>query len=232
LYTDLYYVRLTGIQVDGKALMNISEGTFELHADGSGGVFLSTTQPVTYLEEAAYRVVRQALVSSIQSQGVSPYNTQDLDHLCYLTPSFVDVNVPTLALVFDGAVMELKPENYFLNDGAAGGLVCLTILPSRGGSVLGSLLQTGRNMIYDIGVGTGRLTFETAEGHSPRERDEDVSPIGKTTEEAPALGWWHSLSHLPLVMKIIAALPGVVASVVLAWVLKRLYTACCCCCKQ
>ncbi|KAI4966743.1 hypothetical protein ZWY2020_036993 [Hordeum vulgare] len=133
MYTDMYYVRLTGIQVDGKALSSIPAGVFELQADGSGGVFLSTTVPVTYLEEAAYSVVRRALV-------------------------------PRLTLVFDGveAAMELKPENYFFKDGAAGGLVCLTILPSWGGSVLGSLLTTGRSMMYNIGA--ERLTLETAEG--------------------------------------------------------------------
>ncbi|KAI4994840.1 hypothetical protein ZWY2020_034743 [Hordeum vulgare] len=66
MYTDMYYVRLTGIQVDGKALSSIPAGVFELQADGSGGVFLSTTVPVTYLEEAAYSVVRRALVSGDQ----------------------------------------------------------------------------------------------------------------------------------------------------------------------
>uniref|UniRef100_A0A8R7UAQ6 Peptidase A1 domain-containing protein n=2 Tax=Triticum urartu TaxID=4572 RepID=A0A8R7UAQ6_TRIUA len=134
-------VRLTGVQVDGKALSSIPAGAFELQADGSGGVFLSTTVPVTYLEEAAYSVLRRALVSRIQSQGVSPFDSQDLEHLCYPSSSFVNVKVPRLTLVFDGvgAAMELKPENYFFKDGAAGGLVCLTILPSRGGSVLGSL---------------------------------------------------------------------------------------------
>ncbi|XP_044366850.1 aspartic proteinase nepenthesin-2-like [Triticum aestivum] len=228
MHTDMYYVRLTGVQVDGKALSSIPAGAFELQADGSGGVFLSTTVPVTYLEEAAYSVLRRALVSRIQSQGVSPFDSQDLEHLCYPSPSFVNVKVPRLTLVFDGvgAAMELKPENYFFKDGAAGGLVCLTILPSRGGSVLGSLLQTGRNMIYDIGA--ERLTFETAEAPppeapSPSEREEDVSPKEKKTAEAPALSLrlWQWLSKLSLVMKIVVV-AIVAAAVVFAW---RTYTA-------
>ncbi|XBH87107.1 hypothetical protein VPH35_074640 [Triticum aestivum] len=144
MYTDMYYIRLTGIQ----------RSSSRRTADGSGGVFLSTTVPLTYLEEAAYSMVRRALVTRIHSQGVSPFDSQDLEHLCYLSASFVNVKVPRLTLVFDGVetAMELRPENYFFKDGAAGGLVCLTILPSRGGSVLGSLLQTGRNMIYDIAL--------------------------------------------------------------------------------
>ena len=58
-------------------------------------------------------------------------------------------------------------ENYFFADDS--GQTCLTILPSAAtGSVLGSLLQAGRKMTYDIyGNGGGRLTFETAPAGAP-----------------------------------------------------------------
>jgi hypothetical protein len=46
LYTDLYYVGLTGIHVGGEEVDGIPAGTFDLQDDGSGGVFLSTTVPV------------------------------------------------------------------------------------------------------------------------------------------------------------------------------------------
>jgi hypothetical protein len=46
LYTDLYYVGLTGVQVGGEEVDGIPAGTFDLQDDGSGGVFLSTTVPV------------------------------------------------------------------------------------------------------------------------------------------------------------------------------------------
>ncbi|KAF7052937.1 hypothetical protein CFC21_060956 [Triticum aestivum] len=155
---DLYYVGLSSIQVDGHDLDGIPAGTFDLQADGSGGVFLSSTWPATYLEETAYGALRRALVSSIESQGVTPVDAEDLHQLCYRRWSFSDVTVPALTLVFDGvnATMEVKPENYFFKDGLK---VCLTVLPSKGGSVLGSLLQTGTNMIFDIAGGL--LTFET-----------------------------------------------------------------------
>jgi hypothetical protein len=127
-------------------------------------VFLSTTLPVTYLEEAAYRVLRQELVSRIQAQGVAPANdADDLNHLCFLTQYFDKAKVPKLALVFDGsdATMELSVENYFFI--LADGQTCLSILPSTGGSVLGSLLQVNTTMTYDIYAdGTGLLTFQTA----------------------------------------------------------------------
>lgn len=159
-----YYVKLTGVEVDGQLLNAIPAGTFDVGADGSGGVFLSTTLPVTYLEEAGYSVLRSELISRIKAQGVDPANAaDDLYHLCYRTEEFVNAKVPTLALVFDGsdAVMELSVENYFFR--LADGQTCLTILPSNGGSVLGSLLQVDTTMTYHIHAdGTGMLTFETA----------------------------------------------------------------------
>ncbi|KAK1620137.1 hypothetical protein QYE76_025654 [Lolium multiflorum] len=163
----LYYVNLTGVQVDGKLLTDIPVGTFDVRANGSGGVFLSTTLPVTYLEEVAYRVLRQELVNRVQSQGVAPVNLTgggvDLDHLCFLRQNFDSVKIPTIALVFDGAdaAMELQVQNYFFDD--EGGQTCLTILPSIGRSVLGNLLQAGKTMTYDIhDDGGGLLTFKAA----------------------------------------------------------------------
>ncbi|XP_037419406.1 aspartic proteinase nepenthesin-1-like [Triticum dicoccoides] len=160
----LYYVNLTGMQVDGELLTAIPAGSFDSH----GGVSLSTTLPYTYLPEAAYRVLRRELVSRIQAEGVAPMNASveggagDLDRLCFLTHQFANVRVPILALMFDGAhtAMGLKVENYFFAQNA--GRTCLTILPSADGPVLGNLLQAGRKMTYEIhGDGGGVLTFET-----------------------------------------------------------------------
>lgn len=89
-----------------------------------------------------------------------------LTDLCYKSQSVVAV--PEMALVFDGEVMmELKEYNYFYTDDTSNGgtgLACLTMLPSQGVSLLGSLLQTGRSrtMTYDIGnAKSQQLIFET-----------------------------------------------------------------------
>lgn len=114
-YPYLYYVELTGVLVDGQ-LLNIPAGTFDVQADGSGGVYLSTTLPVTYLNQAAYNVIRQTLMSMMQSQGVIPINAAgDPNHLCFLTQYIANAKVPKLGLVFAGAdaAMELKAVNYF-----------------------------------------------------------------------------------------------------------------------
>ncbi|KAF0897751.1 hypothetical protein E2562_000463 [Oryza meyeriana var. granulata] len=161
LYPDLYYVNLIGIRVDGD-LTGIPAGTFDLQEDGSGGVFLSTTAPETYLEEAAYHVVKQAIQAKLQLPPVDG-SAVGLD-LCYTAQSMASVSVkvlPKLTLVFDGddATMDLRRANYFFKDNV-NGLECLTMKPWTGGSLLGSLLQTGTNMIYDMD--REQLTFEAA----------------------------------------------------------------------
>ncbi|CAN6170335.1 unnamed protein product [Urochloa humidicola] len=160
-YPDLYYVKLIGIQVNGQELTAIPAGTFDLRADGSGGVFLSTTILATYLEQTAYEVVKQAFQRGIPLEPVNG-SAVGLD-LCYMKQSLdeIKIKIPTLTLVFDGtkAAMELKKGNYFFADNSTG-LECLTILPSQGGSLLGSWLQTDINMAYDI-YGE-QLIFETA----------------------------------------------------------------------
>ncbi|KAM0823451.1 hypothetical protein ACQ4PT_070863 [Festuca glaucescens] len=140
-----YYVKLTGLLVDGQPLTSIPAGTFDAQADGSGGVYMSTTLPVTYLKEAAYNALRRELVSKIQSQGVIPVDTPgDLYHLCFLTQYFANAKVPTLALVFDcaDATMELTVNNYFFD--LAYGQTRMSILPSTDVSVLSTLPSSGQ----------------------------------------------------------------------------------------
>lgn len=163
-YPELYYVKLTGIQVDGEPLTDIPHGAFDLAADGSsGGVVLSTTYPITYLQENAYNALRQALVTKIASKPVNSSGTDDeLFDLCYYMHSVAEMTLPKITLVFDGEdspAMELTTVHYFYKDDTTG-LQCLTMLPTdaEGPSVLGSMMQAGTNMIYDLG---GRqLTFE------------------------------------------------------------------------
>ncbi|CAM0952037.1 unnamed protein product [Alopecurus aequalis] len=164
-YPDFYYVKLTSIQVDGVALDGIPVGAFDLSAGGeSGGAVMTTLSPVTYLHSAAYAAVRRALVSKIKS---APVNGSALDggvfDLCYNTLSVANLTFPKITFVLGTATMDLTTVHYFYKDNTTG-LQCLTMLPMPAGqpfgSILGSLLQTGTHMIYD--VDGGQLTFETA----------------------------------------------------------------------
>uniref|UniRef100_A0A0E0JRI3 Peptidase A1 domain-containing protein n=1 Tax=Oryza punctata TaxID=4537 RepID=A0A0E0JRI3_ORYPU len=172
-YPSLYYVELAGIQVDGKDVA-IPRGTFDLRKDGAGCVALSITTLVTVLEEAAYEPLRQAMASKIGLRAVDG-SALGLD-LCYTGESLAKAKVPSMALVFaGGAVMELEMRNYFYMDSTTG-LACLTILPSSAGdgSLLGSLIQVGTHMMYDINGSS--LVFESLE-QAPR-------PSGSSTQQS------------------------------------------------
>ncbi|PUZ60101.1 hypothetical protein GQ55_4G096700 [Panicum hallii var. hallii] len=166
-YPNAYLVGLAGVRVDGKDLA-IQRGTFDLRKDGSGGVVLSIAVPVTFLEESAYKLLRQALVSRIR-----------------LPRSLATAKIPAVALVFDGgAVVELEVGNYFYMD-AGSGLECLTILPSSAGgvSLLGSLIQAGTHMIYDIHGST--LAFESFEQASPPSNSSQVTSPPRRSSAPP-----------------------------------------------
>ncbi|KAG2608565.1 hypothetical protein PVAP13_4NG329000 [Panicum virgatum] len=133
------------IHVDGEELDDdIPAGTFDLRDDGSGGVFLSTTIPVTYLLSDAYRVVRKAFASRISAQPLRKTATAASTR-CATRRS------PWPASRFDDGGRDLE---------------CLTVLPSKGASVLGSLLQTGTTMIYDLDG--DQLTFVTMDTDKQR----------------------------------------------------------------
>ncbi|KAM0928434.1 hypothetical protein ACQ4PT_002478 [Festuca glaucescens] len=104
-YPDYYYVKLTGIQVDGEDLGGIPKGAFDLAAGGtSGGLVMSTLIPITYLQSsAAYAAVRRALVGKIKSPAVdgSAFGDGGFD-LCYDAQSVAGLTFPKLTLVFSG----------------------------------------------------------------------------------------------------------------------------------
>uniref|UniRef100_A0ACD5TL03 Uncharacterized protein n=1 Tax=Avena sativa TaxID=4498 RepID=A0ACD5TL03_AVESA len=169
-YPDLYYVQLTGIQVDGEPLTGIPAGAFDVAEDGSsGGVVLSTTTAITYLQGDAYDSLKQALVKSIKSDPAvssSSSNSNGFFDLCYSINAVAELTFPEIKLVFAGEgspAMELTTVHYFYKDADAE-LQCLTMLPMPSGqsvgTILGSMMQAGTNMIYDVGA--MQLTFEKA----------------------------------------------------------------------
>lgn len=125
---------------------------------------MSTLSPITYLHADAYNAVKQAMMSKIKAQEVNGSALAGVFDLCYNAQSVAALTFPKIKLVFDGGdapAIELTTVHYFFKDNVTG-LQCLTMLPMPAdvpfGSVLGSMVQAGTNMIYDVGGGT--LTLE------------------------------------------------------------------------
>uniref|UniRef100_A0A0D9WG01 Peptidase A1 domain-containing protein n=1 Tax=Leersia perrieri TaxID=77586 RepID=A0A0D9WG01_9ORYZ len=163
-YPNLYFVKLTGILVGGKDLLAPNGN------NGGADAVLSTSVPVTYLEKTAYDLLKDELKNVLGTSNIVSGSALGLD-LCYTSQYMATAyqKLPAVSFVFTGnAVMELKTRNYLYRDDDAG-LECLTILPSQdanGLSVLGSLIQTGTHMIFDI-QGKKGLSFESFDQPSP-----------------------------------------------------------------
>ncbi|KAF3338416.1 aspartic proteinase nepenthesin-2 [Carex littledalei] len=150
---SLYYVSLLGITV-GTTKLNIPSSTFALKNVGTGGTIIDSGTTITYLQTAGYNIVINAFVSQIKFPVVN--GSHFGADLCFSAPSNSSFNLPKFILHFDEADLDLPESNYFIIDPNTG-LLCLTVLPSPGPSILGNLLQQNFFVIYDIGE--NKLSF-------------------------------------------------------------------------
>ncbi|PAN38386.1 hypothetical protein PAHAL_7G168400 [Panicum hallii] len=150
---SFYYVTLTGLTV-GSARITLPSSAFAIQDDGTGGVIVDSGTSITYLEAPGYRALRKAFVAQM-SLPVADGSEVGLD-LCFQAPAGgVDqVRVPKLVLHFDGgADLDLPAENYMVLDSASGAL-CLTVMPSRGLSIIGNFQQQNFQFVYDVAKDT------------------------------------------------------------------------------
>ncbi|ERM95453.1 hypothetical protein AMTRI_Chr04g183660 [Amborella trichopoda] len=156
---SFYYITLEGISVGGY-LLPIKNTTFEMKADGNGGMIVDSGTTITYLEVAGYREVRKAFLSKMKTPETDGSAT-GLD-LCFSLPSSAtEVEVPTLTLHFGGGgSLELPAENYFIADESTG-LLCLAMMPASGMSILGNVQQ--QNFLVQYDLGKELLSFTSAQ---------------------------------------------------------------------
>ncbi|CAN6293518.1 unnamed protein product [Urochloa humidicola] len=162
-YPDLYYVRVTGINVAvGKNLQPVAVpfpvGGLDLRQDGSGGgVFLSTTMPLTLLDEGVYDSLIQTLRAQLPLASISRSTLSNSRQLCYRSGT----QIPEITLVLDGGAMKLPADNCWYTQDSDDGSVCLAILPSlspTGESMLGTMMQSGWRLNYNLAAKT--LVFQ------------------------------------------------------------------------
>ncbi|XP_062192627.1 protein ASPARTIC PROTEASE IN GUARD CELL 1-like [Phragmites australis] len=151
-----YYVGLSGISVGGQEL-SIPSSAFAMDASGAGGVIVDSGTAVTRLQSSAYAALRDAFVSGTSSlartSGVSLFDT------CYDLSDRTSVEVPAVALRFEGGgTLRLPAKNYLIPvDGA--GTYCLAFAPTNAAvSIIGNVQQQGTRVSFDTAKGTVGFT--------------------------------------------------------------------------
>lgn len=146
---SFYYVTLTGITV-GSTDITLPSSAFTIQDDGTGGVIVDSGTSITYLEVQGYRPLKKAFAAQM-SLPTADGSGIGLD-LCFQAPAKgVDqVSVPKLVFHFDGgADLDLPAENYMVLDSGSGAL-CLTVMGSRGLSIIGNFQQQNFQFVYDV----------------------------------------------------------------------------------
>ncbi|KAL6650798.1 hypothetical protein ACP70R_009723 [Stipagrostis hirtigluma subsp. patula] len=147
---SFYYVTLTAVTV-GSTRITLPSSAFAIQDDGTGGVIVDSGTSITYLEVRGYRAVKKAFAAQM-SLPAADGSEIGLD-LCFQAPAKgVDqVAVPKLVFHFDGgADLDLPAENYMVLDSGSGAL-CLTVMASRGLSIIGNFQQQNFQFVYDVG---------------------------------------------------------------------------------
>ncbi|RZR90215.1 hypothetical protein BHM03_00018062 [Ensete ventricosum] len=147
-FSSFYYLSLQGISV-GDTLLPIPNETFQIKADGSGGLIVDTGTVPTYLEEAGYDILRKELISRVDLP-VANQTYIGLD-LCFSLPpgSSSPPAMPDMIFHFDGADMTIPPQNY-MSYGFEEGLFCFMITGMTGLSVLGNYQQQNLHVLFDL----------------------------------------------------------------------------------
>ncbi|KAL6847877.1 hypothetical protein ACP4OV_022005 [Aristida adscensionis] len=147
-----YYVGLAGISVGGQQL-SIPTSAFAMDASGAGGVIVDSGTAVTRLQAPAYAALRDAFVrgtgSLARTSGVSLFDT------CYDLSDRTSVEVPAVALRFEGGgTLRLPAKNYLIPvDGA--GTYCLAFAPTNAAvSIIGNVQQQGTRVSFDTAKAT------------------------------------------------------------------------------
>ncbi|XP_020156884.1 aspartic proteinase nepenthesin-1-like [Aegilops tauschii subsp. strangulata] len=159
-----YYVNLTGVTV-GATDLPVAPSTFGFTRAGAGGVIVDSGTTFTYFAEAGYVMLKQAFLSQTAGRltrvSGAPF---DFD-LCFEAGGDLDVGavpVPGLVLRFAGGAEYAVPRlSYFDAVDEQGRVACLLVLPTRGVSVIGNVMQMDLHVLYDLDGGV--LSFAPAD---------------------------------------------------------------------
>ncbi|CAN4115339.1 unnamed protein product [Withania somnifera] len=144
---SFYYLSLQGISV-GDTQLPIKKSTFSLNKDGTGGMIIDSGTTITYLEESAFSLLKKEFSSKV-NLPVDDSSSTGLD-LCFKMPSNTNqIEIPKLIFHFEGADMDLPPDNYMIADSRMG-IACLAMASSSGMSIYGNVQQQNMMVIHDL----------------------------------------------------------------------------------
>ncbi|KAG2584434.1 hypothetical protein PVAP13_6KG304800 [Panicum virgatum] len=126
---SMYFLSLRGISLGARRLP-VDPLAFAINDDGTGGVVIDSGTSITWLQQDAYEA------------GRAP-------RAAWPPPPNVTVTVPDFVFHFDGANMTLPPENYMLIASTTGYL-CLAMVPSGVGTIIGNYQQQNLHILYDL----------------------------------------------------------------------------------
>lgn len=145
---SLYYISVVGFSVNNQRL-NIPQGTFDIEANGGGGMILDSGTTYTYLPNAAFAELQQAFDKLVK---LPRYTGHPYLPLCYATSGgqAQAVAVPPLSLHLQGVDLALPLDNYFIPVDSQGNY-CLAMIPTSGGlQIVGNLLHQNYKVLYDL----------------------------------------------------------------------------------
>ncbi|GLJ19690.1 hypothetical protein SUGI_0356670 [Cryptomeria japonica] len=149
-----YYISLEGISV-GNVSLNISQGMFDIQADGSGGFIIDCVTRYTILPHAAFTAVVSVLDSILGLPRAIDF--PDGFGLCYSIDNYDYVPHVNMTFHMAGAdyLIEAR-QNFFKLDGEDNSLLlCLAMLDmdevsvAGAPAVLGSFQQQDYHILYD-----------------------------------------------------------------------------------
>ncbi|KAG6537006.1 aspartic proteinase nepenthesin-1-like [Zingiber officinale] len=154
-FPSYYYLSLLGITV-GDTELPIPNTTFSMTSNGTGGVIIDSGTTLTLLVDAAYEELKGAFESQMNLTAADG-SALGLD-ICFTYGGEEKVQGPGLVFHFEGADMNIPPENYIQADSSLS-LQCVMVVRSNSTlSIFGNIMQQNMHVLYDLAG--GMLSFE------------------------------------------------------------------------
>uniref|UniRef100_A0A0D3HJL4 Peptidase A1 domain-containing protein n=1 Tax=Oryza barthii TaxID=65489 RepID=A0A0D3HJL4_9ORYZ len=141
--TELFFVDLTAISVDGERL-GLSPSIFSRK-----GVVFDSGSELSYIPDRALSVLSQRIRELLLRRGAAE---EESERNCYDMRSVDEGDMPAISLHFDdGARFDLGSHGVFVERSVQEQDVwCLAFAPTESVSIIGSLMQTSKEVVYDL----------------------------------------------------------------------------------